>query len=151
MRAFPCIGFLLVLLATAPISAAAPLSLTDQQQQKLSALETDSRNQADRLKGQIDQLRRRLAGLYGTYNLDAGGARRLNRDLNRVQGQLLDLRLSEQQHLRAILSPDQFARLQAAIRQDDASKDRRRDEDFHDDHHRDDPDQGHGDRPWSKH
>ena len=93
-----------------------PADLTPQQQQRLSVLEAASRGQADRLLDQIRQLRGKLFDLYGGYTLDATEAARLDKNLNHVQEQLLDLRLSEQQQLRAILSPEQFAGIQAAIR-----------------------------------
>lgn len=91
------------------------LNLTPIQQKKLSAVQSASRTRAEQLFGQIRQLRERLSGLYESYNFDPAEARRVNQELNRVQGQLLDLRLSEQQQLRGVLSPDQFAQLQAGV------------------------------------
>ncbi len=121
-----CAALLLLAGASPPASAdaphadgwlsATPAGLTPQQQQRLSALEAASEGQADRLLDQIRQLRGKLFDLYGRYALDAAEASRLDKSLNHVQEQLLDLRLSEQQQLRAILSPGQFAQVQAAIR-----------------------------------
>lgn len=108
-------------LAAEPGGPPPPLSsmmkLTPPQQQKLSDMENTSHQQASQLTDQIRRLRERLSVLYGTYSLDTGEARQLNQQINRVQGQLLELRLTEQRQLRNILSPDQFAQLQAAIRQ----------------------------------
>lgn len=147
------LGLLLITFLAFPALAADPapahatdfgasgLNLTTQQQQKLAALENASHAQAGQMIGQIEQIRRKLADLYGTYDFDVNAARRLNQDLNRVQGQLLDLRLSEQQKLRGILSPDQFAQLQAAIHKPD----------FRDEHDPDDMDHDHGHRHWPHH
>ena len=63
--------------------------------------------------------------MYAAYSVDVAGARRTNQDLNRVQGQLLDLRLSEQLQMRKILSPAQFAQLQAAIHKHESSEEDR--------------------------
>ena len=104
--------------ASATASAAGDLNLSTAQQQKLSALETASRAQASQLTERIKLLRSKLASLYRTYTLNPEDAKRLNGELNSVQGQLLDLRLGEQTQLRAILSADQFAQLQAAIAND---------------------------------
>ena len=93
-----------------------PLKLTAPQQQKLSDMENASQQQARGLTDQIRHLRDRLSQLYGTYTFDTGEVHQLNQQINRVQGQLLELRLSEQRQLRSILTPDQFAQLQSAIR-----------------------------------
>ena len=134
---------LLAPLAARAVDAPPALDLTAPQQQKLAALESASRAQADALIGQIHQLRHKLSDLYGAYKLDAVAARRINQDLNRVQGQLLDLRLSEQQQLRGILSADQFAHLQAAMHQPG----------FRGDHGPGPfgPDHGHGPPHWPDH
>ena len=114
----------------------AALGLTPAQQQKLSALESDSRAQSGRLIAQIRQFRQKLSDMYAAYNVDVAGARRTNQDLNRVQGQLLDLRLSEQLQMRKILSPTQFAQLQAAIHKHESSdEDRHHDSDDRHGHH----------------
>ncbi|MEO7716179.1 MAG: periplasmic heavy metal sensor [Capsulimonas sp.] len=91
------------------------MNLTPAQQQRLTALESASRTQSADLFSQLQQTRRKLSDVYRKYDLDAVAAARLNQDLNRVQGQLLDLRLSDQQQLRKILTPDQFAQLQSSI------------------------------------
>lgn len=128
-----CALLLLCMIASCELSSASParaadmaaeqaspapnLNLTPLQQQKLAALESASGAQAGQLTEQIKQLRGKLADLYRAYNLDPNDAKRLNGQLNAVQGQLLDLRLSEQVQLRAILTADQFGQLQAAIKQ----------------------------------
>lgn len=104
-------------LAASQAQPAPNLNLSPAQQQKLGALESTSRAQASQLTEQIKQLRGKLADLYKAYNLDPNDAKRLNSQLNSVQQQLLDLRLSEQVQLRSILTADQFAQLQAAIAQ----------------------------------
>ncbi|WP_301002507.1 Spy/CpxP family protein refolding chaperone [Capsulimonas corticalis] len=91
------------------------MNLTPAQQQKLAALESASRAQSHDLFTQLQQIRGKLSDLYRKYDLDVAAATRLNQDLNRVQGQLLDQRLSDQQQLRRILTPDQFAQLQSSI------------------------------------
>ena len=111
------------------------LGLTPTQKQKLTALESASRTQADQLIGQIQKLRHALSESYEDYNLDMAAVRRTNQDLNRVQGQLLDLRLSEQVQLRRILTPEQFAKLRAAIRSHGPDDDRHHGPD--DDRHHD--------------
>ena len=138
------VGSVLISWLSAPAragDAGAPLNLTAPQQQKLAAMESASRAQAGQLIAQIQQIRKKLSDLYGTYNFDAGAARRLNQDLNRVQGQLLDLHLSEQQQLRGILSADQFAQLQATMHKHD----------FPGDHGPEDPGHRHGRRNWTDH
>ena len=115
----------------------AALNLTPAQQQKLSVLESASRIQSSQLISQIRQCRQKLSDMYAAYSVDVAGARRTNQDLNRVQGQLLDLRLSEQLQMRKILSPAQFAQLQAAIHKHDSSdEDRHQDSDDRHRHHR---------------
>ena len=126
-------------LAADPDGAA--LNLTAPQQQKLAALESASRTQAGQLIGQIQQVRAKLSDLYQQYNFDANAARRMNQDLNRVQGQLLDLHLSEQQQLRDILSADQFAQLQAEIHRHG----------FRGGHRADGVDHRHGPHGWPEH
>ena len=111
------------------------LNLTPLQRKKLAALESASRTQAHQFIGQIETLRHTLSEDYEVYSLDAAAVRRANQDLNHVQAQLLDLRLSEQLQMRQILSPAQFAQLQAAMRKHDAEGDRSHD-----------PDDGHGHR-----
>jgi Spy/CpxP family protein refolding chaperone len=99
-----------------PYPAIAAMNLTAQQQQKLTDLGNKSHGQAKQLYEQIHKLRDKLSDLYGEYAFDAAEARRLNSELNRVQGQLLDLHLSEQQQLRGILTSEQFTQLQSALR-----------------------------------
>ena len=115
----------------------AALNLTPAQQQRLSVLESGSRVQSGQLIAQIRQLRQKLSEMYAAYSVDVAGARRANQDLNRVQGQLLDLRLSEQLQMRKILSPAQFAQLQEAIHKHDfVDEDRHHDSDDRHGHHR---------------
>lgn len=95
----------------------ASLNLSPAQQQKMTDLGSSSQAQAHLLYGQVHKLRDKLSDLYGSYVLDPAEARRLNGELNRVQGQLLALHLSEQQQMRAVLNPEQFALLQAALKQ----------------------------------
>lgn len=109
--------------------------LTAQQQQKLSALETSSGDKAKELFAQIDQIRGKLFNLYQVYQLDTAAAAHWNQQLNHVQRQLLDLRLSEQRQLRAILSAAQFAQLQAAMHQHDDWDRHHSDADHDGDHH----------------
>ena len=120
---------------------AAAVNLTPAQHQKLTALESASRAQSSQLITQIHQLRQKLSEMYAVYGVDIAGARRTNQDINRVQSQLLDLRLSEQIQMRKILSPAQFAQLQAAIHKQDSSEEGRHP----------DSDDGHGHRKWDAH
>ena len=107
-------------------SEAAALNLTPAQQQKLTALETASHTQARQFIGQIEQLRHKLSELYEAYALNVGDIRKANQDLNHVQGQLLDLRLSEQLQLHKILTPEQFTKLQTALHKHGFSEERHR-------------------------
>ena len=119
-------------------SEASGLNLTPPQQQKMAAVESASRAQSQQLIAQIQKLRRALSEIYEAYSVDVAGARKKNQELNRVQGQLLDLRLSQQLQLRKILSADQFAQLQAVIRRHEAAEEDRRDpDDPHERRHRD--------------
>ena len=121
-------------------SEAAALNLSPAQQQKLTALESASHAQSGQLITQIHQLRQKLSDLYGTYTLDVAGVRRMNQEMNRVQGQLLELRLAEQLQMRKILSPTQFIQLQTAIHQHEAAEDQHPD-----------PDDRHRHRPGDSH
>jgi Spy/CpxP family protein refolding chaperone len=119
-------------------SEAATLNLSPVQQQKLTALESASHAQSGVLIAQIHQLRHKLSDLYGTYTVDVAGARRMNQEMNRLQSQLLELRLAEQLQIRKILSPAQFSQLQTAIHQHEAAEDQHRDPDNGDRHRRGD-------------
>jgi Spy/CpxP family protein refolding chaperone len=110
-----------------PVPGMAAMNLTAAQQKKLSDMESASHEQAKQLFDQIRALRDKLSDLYKVYSFDSGDARHLNHQLNHVQGQLLDLHLNEQQQLRSILTPEQFAQLQAAIQQHNGWDDHRRD------------------------
>jgi Spy/CpxP family protein refolding chaperone len=110
-------------------SEAATLNLSPVQQQKITALESASRAQSGVLIAQIHQLRHKLSDLYGTYAVDVAGARRMNQEMNRLQSQLLELRLTEQLQIRKILSPAQFSQLQTAIHKHDSSEDQHPDAD----------------------
>lgn len=93
------------------------LQLSPDQKAKFTALAEQAQQARGSLYKQLHDLRNNLSAVYGEYQLDARKARALNDELNKVQAQLLEMHLQEQQKLRAILTPDQFNRLQAQIHQ----------------------------------
>jgi Spy/CpxP family protein refolding chaperone len=93
------------------------LQLSTGQKQQFSQLESEARTQHMTLYKQLHDLRGQLSAVYREFQLDVKKARSLNDQLNKVQAQLLDLHLIEQQKLRRILTPDQFSRLQAQVDQ----------------------------------
>jgi len=93
------------------------LQLDPQQKAKFTAFENESRDKKKKLISQVRDLRHQLWTAYQSYNLDIKHVKALNRDLNRVQQDLLKLHFDEQVQLRKILTAEQFARLQAAIKE----------------------------------
>jgi len=93
------------------------LQLNPDQSKKFTAFENASRAKKHKLIDEIHDLRRQIWTLYQSYNLDAKKAKDLNRKLNHVQREVLDLQLDEQVQLRKILTPAQFGRLQSSLRQ----------------------------------
>ena len=107
------------------------LQLDPGQKERFTQFETTSRDKKKKLIDQIRDLRHQLWDAYQAYNLDTKRVKALNRELNKVQQDLLRLHYDEQIELRKILTADQFARLQAAIHQSmEAAKNRW----HHDDH-----------------
>jgi Spy/CpxP family protein refolding chaperone len=94
------------------------LHLTDEQRERLSRLEKEWRADADRLRSEIFQSRRKLDGMYQQYALVDDRVRTVHRDINEAQARLLEVHLRMQKGLREILTSEQFARLQQIIRED---------------------------------
>jgi Spy/CpxP family protein refolding chaperone len=91
------------------------LRLTPEQQQQLARLEAESRAESGRWMAQIGRLRRQLDAQYRGYAVDANRVRALHNEINQAQARLLETNLSTQLRLRAILSAEQFAALQAVM------------------------------------
>jgi len=95
----------------------AALNLTPDQKQKFTAFMSESQAARAKLYGKLHDLHRDLRSVYQSYQLDVKHAKSLDGQLNEVQQELLDLHLSEETHIREILTPEQFATLQAQIHQ----------------------------------
>jgi len=93
------------------------LQLNSDQKLRFTEFENTSRDKKKKLIDHIRDIRHQLWDAYQAYNLDTKKVKALNRELNRVQQDLLHLHYDEQIELRKILTADQFARLQAAIHQ----------------------------------
>jgi Spy/CpxP family protein refolding chaperone len=116
--------------AHSPMNPQQMLQLTPEQSKRFAQFETASREKKHKLIDQLHDIRHQLWVVYQSYDLDVRKAKGLNRDLNRVQQELLNLHLEEQVQLRKILTTEQFNKLQACLRQHEAS----RNSTHHDDH-----------------
>jgi Spy/CpxP family protein refolding chaperone len=93
------------------------LKLTPDQKQRFTAFMSQSQSERAALYGKLRDLHRELRSVYQAYQLDVKRASSLDQQLNQVQQQLLDLHLSEETKIRKILTPEQFATLEAQIHQ----------------------------------
>lgn len=92
------------------------LQLNPTQSAKFKPFENACRDKKHELLDKLHDLRKQIWTLYQSYNLDVKQVKDLNRQLNSVQQDLLNLHLEEQIELRKILTPAQFGRLQSALR-----------------------------------
>ena len=100
-----------------PIDEQQVLQLNAEQKARFTAFETTSREKKKKLIDHIRDVRHQLWTAYQAYNLDVKQVKGLNRELNKVQQELLKQHFDDQIELRKILTAEQFARLQAAIKQ----------------------------------
>src|SRR5262249_29698837 len=82
-----CCLFLLLAAAADPVPEPPPL--TEDQRARISKLANDTKQEADRLKGLLDQNQRALAGVYDQYELDEAKATKLEAEILDVQKQML--------------------------------------------------------------
>ena len=107
-----CLG---ALLSSVAIAKAEPPPLTDEQKARISKLANETKQEADRLKAQLDLRQRELAEVYAHYILDVEKVTKLEAEVLDLQRQMLKNHRKMQVELRTLVVEERFNQLRRRL------------------------------------
>ena len=109
------VSCLFALLTAVAIAKAEPPPLTDEQKARISKLANETKQEADRLKAQLDLRQRELAEVYAHYKLDEEKATKLEAEVLDLQRQMLANYRKVQVELRTLVGEERFNQLRRRL------------------------------------